>query len=218
MAPPVDFLRDAFLPVLSRIGGHVEIAFERHGFYPAGGGAWSAVIHPATQLSSLDLRTRGEVRHRRATALVAHVPSSVAVREIEALVSALGWERGDCRPRVVEDSQGPGNVLVAVVESEHVTEIVTGFGERGIRAEAVAQGVAAAVARYLRAGVPVGEHLADQLLLPMALGRGGMFRTLRPSEHCRTQASLLQLFLGVSIELIEHADQGTDVWTIKCRK
>jgi RNA 3'-terminal phosphate cyclase (ATP) len=175
MAPPVDFLRDAFLPVLSRMGARVEVAFERHGFYPAGGGVWSAIIHPAMKLSRLELPTRGDVRSRHATALVAQVPSSVAMREIDTLVRTLGWDRAKCRPFVVRDSHGPGNALVAVIESERVTEIVTGFGERGTRAETVAEGVAAAVTRYLQAGVPVGEHLADQLLLPMALEAAGRF-------------------------------------------
>lgn len=211
MAPPVDFLQQVFVPALAKMGARIDIAFERYGFYPAGGGAWSATVHPTKKLSRLELVERGEVRSRRATAVAAQIPSSVAVRELTTLATALEWDRNDCRPLTVRASHGPGNALLAIVESEHVTEVFSGFGARGVRAEAVAEGVATETARYLRAGVPVGEHLADQLLLPMALGDGGVFRTVRPSTHLTTQIALLELFLGVSITAEEESD---DVWRI----
>ena len=49
-------------------------------------------------------------------------------------------------------------------------------------------------ADWLHADVPVGEHLADQLLLPLALGAGGRFRTLPLSEHATTQVDLIRTF------------------------
>jgi RNA 3'-terminal phosphate cyclase (ATP) len=211
MAPPVDFLIASFLPLLARMGARVDVAFERHGFYPAGGGAWSARIAPS-RLSRFELLERGALHSRRATALVAQLPPSVALRELETLAAALGWDRSACRPTVIRDSRGPGNALIATLESEAITEVFTGFGEPGVRAESVADGVAADVTRYLAAGVPVGEHLADQLLLPMALGGGGAFRTLAPSPHCLTQIRLLETFLGASIAVREEA---SDVWRVE---
>jgi len=62
MAPPVPFLERAFLPVLARMGGRVDVTFERYGFYPAGGGRWTATIYPAATLERLELLHRGEVR------------------------------------------------------------------------------------------------------------------------------------------------------------
>ena len=37
MAPPVHFIEWSFLPILARMGGRVDVGFERYGFYPAGG-------------------------------------------------------------------------------------------------------------------------------------------------------------------------------------
>lgn len=62
MAPPVPFLERAFLPVLDRMGGRVDVTFERYGFYPSGGGRWTATIYPAATLERLELLHRGEVR------------------------------------------------------------------------------------------------------------------------------------------------------------
>jgi len=132
MAPPVPFLERAFLPVLDRMGGRVDVTFERYGFYPAGGGRWTATIYPAATLERLELLHRGEVRARSATALVAQIPPAVAVREIDTLSTALGWDRAWSRPHMIENSHGPGNALLATVESQHVTEVFTGFGERGV--------------------------------------------------------------------------------------
>jgi len=112
---------------------------------------------------------------------------------------------------MVERSRGPGNALLSFVECEHITEVVTGFGDRGVPSESVVAGVATEVARYLSANVPVGEHLADQLLLPMALGGGGVFRTVEPSRHCLTQLTLLELFLGTSSVVTA---ESKDVWRI----
>jgi RNA 3'-terminal phosphate cyclase (ATP) len=52
---------------------------------------------------------------------------------------------------------------------------------------------------YLAADVPVGEHLADQLLIPLALAGGGSFRTLPLSSHGRTNAVIIARFLPVRI-------------------
>jgi RNA 3'-terminal phosphate cyclase (ATP) len=45
----------------------------------------------------------------------------------------------------------------------------------------------------------VGIHLADQLLIPMALGRGGSFRTLEPTAHTLTNADVIRRFLEIPI-------------------
>jgi RNA 3'-terminal phosphate cyclase (ATP) len=212
MAPPFEFIAHTFLPVLARLGGTALVELARHGFYPAGGGRWTAIIQPSQRLERLELLTRGELVTVSARALVANLPPAVAVRQLDALAAALAWERAACRPLMVEDSLGPGNALLAFIESEQITEVVTGFGERGVSAERVAAGVASEVARYLRANVPVGEHLADQLLLPMALGAGGVFRTLEPSPHTLTQLSLLESFLGSAAVVSREAH---DVWQIE---
>ncbi|WP_394846015.1 RNA 3'-terminal phosphate cyclase [Pendulispora brunnea] len=211
MAPPFDFLERTFLPVLATLGARVDIRLERHGFYPAGGGVWTATVHPTTELAHLELLHRGEVRARHATALIAQIAPAIALRELDTLCNLLSWEREDSKPTVVRHSHGPGNALLATIACDHVIEVITGFGERGVRAETVAEGVAREVARYLAANVPVGEHLADQLLLPMALGAGGTIRTVKPSMHCLTQIELVKMFLGLSIRTTEEAP---DVWRI----
>ena len=94
---------------------------------------------------------------------------------------------------------GPGNVVFVTVESENVTEVITGFGEQGVSAEKVAKRVANEVRSYLASDVAVGRHLADQLLIPMALGKGGRFTTVKPTLHTETNMDIIKQFLEVEI-------------------
>ena len=89
--------------------------------------------------------------------------------------------------------------MVLQIEAENVTAVFTGFGERGRPAEEVARDAVEAARVWLEADVPVDEHLADQLLLQLALAGGGSFRTTRPSLHSTTNAAVIQRFLPVPI-------------------
>jgi RNA 3'-terminal phosphate cyclase (ATP) len=208
LAPPFDFLARAFLPLLNRMGARIETTLERHGFYPAGGGRMRVTLEPCDGLQPLDLRQRGEVRSCSATALIAALPAAIGHRELSELKQKLGWPMEQLKLVELDRSCGPGNVLSAVVESEHVTEVFTAFGEKGVRAEQVAESVANRVREYLAAGVPVGAQLADQLLLPLALARGGAFRTLPLTLHARTQIELLQELHGTAFRVREGEESG----------
>jgi RNA 3'-terminal phosphate cyclase (ATP) len=200
MAPPFEFLQRAFLPLLGRMGPAVSAELERPGFFPAGGGRFRVQIEPAPgKLERLDLLERGEVVARRARAVVAHLPLDIARRELAVVARGLNWDRACLHAEQVRDSAGPGNVLILEIESEQVTEVFTGFGQKGVQAEKVAGDAVEEARAYLAAGVPVGRHLADQLIVPLALAGGGSFRTLPLSRHATTQIELVQKFLPVEV-------------------
>lgn len=194
------------------MGPRCHAVLDRPGFYPAGGGCFRVDVEPVARLGRLELLERGAVRARRATATVALLARAIAERELAAFRARAGWEPEVLRIEHVRDAVGPGNVLTAEVEGEQVTEVFTGFGERGVSAERVGAGVAEEVLEYLAAGVPVDGHLADQLLLPMALGAGGVFRTVRPTGHTRTHADLLRAFIGCEVKM---TDVGAGVWEVE---
>lgn len=202
-APPVDFLELAFLRLINRMGPKVDLALERAGFYPAGGGRIVVKIEPAPKLSPLQLTQRGELRRRLAKAVVSALPGAIAKRELEKVERLLGWSGEQLQIRQLPDDWGPGNLLTLEIESEHVTEVFTGFGLKGVTAEAVAEQAVHHARRYLAAQVPVGEHLADQILLPMALAGGGLFATQSPTRHTRTNIEVITRFLSLPIKIEE---------------
>jgi RNA 3'-terminal phosphate cyclase (ATP) len=147
----------------------------------------------------------GAIRKRRARALVSQLQPSIGHRELGVVRQELGWQRHECRVEVIESAAGPGNVLLCEVEREHITEVVCGFGEKGVRAEIVASRAARKIREYLDADAPVGQHLADQLMLPVALAGGGRFRTLPLSLHSETNMDVIRAFLDVDVDVEAHA-------------
>jgi RNA 3'-terminal phosphate cyclase (ATP) len=208
-APPFDFLEKAFLPLLGRMGARVTASLSRRGFYPAGGGRFTVEIAPAARLVPFDLLERGELRSKRGSALVAALPADIGRRELHTIGRRLSLDRTQLH--LVEDAEsaGPGNVAMVEVESEHVTEVFTRCGEKGVSAEAVGERLSEEVGRYLASGVPVGEHLADQLLIPLALARGGSFLAQELSSHATTNIHGIGKFLDVPIR-VERVGEGRD--------
>jgi RNA 3'-terminal phosphate cyclase (ATP) len=89
-----------------------------------------------------------------------------------------------------------------------VREVFTGFGRRRVRAEHVAEEAVDQARTYLAANVPVGQFLADQLLLPLGVaawrhGARSQFRTLPLSRHSLTHIGILRAFLDIPIEVDE---------------
>ncbi len=218
-APPLDFLTKAYLPLVNQMGPTITVdpTSVHPGFYPAGGGSFRIKIQPARQLGRLELAERGEIRARRVTALVANLPKNIGDRECRVIAERTSWPEECFHVESVERSRGPGNVVLIELESEHVTEVFTGFGQVGVRAEAVATRVLDDARAYLAAGVPVGRYLADQLLLPLGIGAhlgsgGGNFRTMSPSLHTTTHVEILHRFLDVDTQVEQ---TGRDDFLVK---
>jgi RNA 3'-terminal phosphate cyclase (ATP) len=161
------------------------------------------------------LETRGELRGRRARAIVANLPRAIAERELSTLVKELEWESSAFTIEERTDSIGPGNVVIAEVESEHLTEVFTAFGEKQVRAEAVANSVAAEVRAYLATDAPVGQHLGDQLILLLALAGQGTFRTVPPTKHAHTQLHVINRFLG---PVVAGAEEAAGTWRFTAKR
>ena len=210
-APPFDFIEKAFLPILNRMGPEVTCRLERPGFYPAGGGRFTVTVNPIRKLQGVSLLERGEIRRYGCHALVAQLPRTIGEREVKVVCDALGWSVEDSRVDSCRQSLGPGNIVSIQLESENVTEVITGFGTRGTSAEAVAKGAVKEAQRYLETGVPVGKYLADQLLLPIVLAGEGSFRTLSPTLHTITNIEVMKRFADVDIECRSVAEKVSEI-------
>ena len=194
------------------MGPTVSAELERPGFYPAGGGRFSVTIIPAARLLPLEMLERGAIRSIRARAVVANLWRSIAIREANLVGRLLSLSDDSLIVEEISGALGPGNAVTVEIETEHHTEVFTGFGEVNVRAEGVATRVAQEARTYIASGVPVGRYLADQLLVPMALAGTGRFRTGPLSRHTTTNLEVIRQFLEVKIELIEEPNR---VWTVE---
>jgi RNA 3'-terminal phosphate cyclase (ATP) len=208
LAPPFEFLAHTFAPALRAMGVSIDLQLLRHGFAPAGGGALTCTIGPGRP-RPIEWLERGHPGLPSAVALLSNLPPSIGERELAVVRARLALHPEQLRIEAIR-SHGPGNVLRLEFPNQHTTEIVSEPGERGVAAEQVAERACAAAQRYLATDAPVGEHLADQLLLPLAMAGGGGFRTPKPTSHTRTNAEVIERFLPVRFEF---AEDGT-AWRV----
>lgn len=200
LAPPYDFLERTWAPALASMGARIELALERPGLYPAGGGMFTARITPG-EVGRFEREERGPERSRRAIAMIAGLSESIADRELRVARERLGLAREQLEKKVWDPALGPGNAFLVELEHTHATSVFASFGEKATRAEHVAEAAIGRALAFHESDAAVDGCLADQILLPMAIGKGGIFTTTEPSAHVRTQIETLRTFLDVDAEL-----------------
>ncbi len=192
-APSSDFIQFAFLPALERMGAKIKMHLERPGFFPAGGGKVVVEIEPS-KLNAIEILARGVQNKMQVHARVAGLPMQVAARENTTIANHYKLRREQLLEHQHDMHCGPGNAVSIVAQFEHCNEVVTALGERGLSAERVAQRACAQLDEYLSHDAPVGEFLADQLLLPMVLAKRGAFVTKNRSSHLQTNIDVIEQF------------------------
>ena len=212
-APVFDFFDRVFLPCLHRMGAEVTARLVRTGFYPVGGGQVELEIQPIREWHPLELTDGGEKISGRIVAAGSGIDREILEDEVRITQELVG--SGDWKTEILEaDSPGPGNVVYLELVRKNITELFSVCGEYELPRKTVAERVADMAKKYLESGVAVGRFLADQLLLPMALGQGGKFLTLPPSLHAETNAAVIRKFLPAEIEM-NNLENGTFMIEVK---
>ncbi|BCR06754.1 ribosomal subunit interface protein [Desulfuromonas versatilis] len=204
-SPCYHYLQRLWLPCLRRAGLEVALEMERTGFYPRGGGKISASIAPVEALRPLSLAERGAIRSASLLSFVTQLDERIAERQLHQARRRLAGRFGRIEQELAElPGPGKGSLLLVVAEFEHSRCCYYGLGERGKSAERVADEAVDALERFLGSGGAIDEHLADQLLLPLALAEGrSELRTARVTEHLLTNAWVIRQFLPADIVIEE---------------
>lgn len=187
--------------MLARIGIPFELYMTMAGFYPPGGGELRATIPGSARVESVDLRERGKLLIIDGLSAVANLPDEIAERQRNQALRRL--DELDCPLHMDVGSlpaQSPGTVIVLLARFEHGQACFFALGERGKRAEWVADEAADDLLAFLATEGAVDRWMADQLLLPLALGRKpSVFSTSQVTLHLLTHAEVIRAFLPVSI-------------------
>ena len=185
------------------MGPTIRVELKKPGFYPAGGGKMTVSVKPCLKLTGIELTERGKVLRRSARAIVANLPRTIAKRELAVIRDKMGLADRSLTLIEVTNSSGLGNVVFIEVTSDKITELFTGFGEKGVRAEQVAAGVVKEAKEYIKAKVPAGKNLADQLLIPVALAGKGRLITLPLTDHAKTNIEVIKKFVDLDVDIRE---------------
>lgn len=210
MAPSFGFVGASLIPLLARMGVQLDLELERPGFYPAGGGAIVARIRPGKPAPFV-LEDRGRSGRHVAQIGCAHIESGVADREWDSLRRKLDWTSEQRRDLDMSGAVGPGNFIELLLQFEKVTQVFTSIGAPGVSGKRMASQLASQARRALAGHCPVEEHLADQLMLPLALLAGGRYLASRISRHSETNAGVINQFVPGTVEMDSGGAQGFGV-------
>ena len=200
-SPIFEFFDRVYLAVLRKMGADVSAKLERVGFYPAGGGRIVLEVRPSGEWKRFECLATGKRKLAQLIALGHDIEEQILRDELSICLGRLEEKTEfQCEAREME-SPGPGNVLYALLEHENITELFSVCGNFEVSRRIVAERVAGMLNKYVKLGAPVGRFLADQLLLPMAMGRGGAFLTHSPSRHTQTNIEVIRKFLETEIKL-----------------
>jgi len=213
-SPPFQYLSDVYLPTLARAGFRAQLDLHRWGWYPAGGSEFAARIAPSTgtgeagALSPLELDERGRLLGVTGVSAASNLPDHITERQAERADQRLPARHIKAEVALERPpAQGAGTVLFLLARYEGAVAGFTGYGRVRYPAERVADDAADALDRYVGSRGAVDPHLADQLVVPLALAPGtSTYTTGEVTLHLLTVAWLAPQFLECNI--IVEGDQG----------
>jgi RNA 3'-terminal phosphate cyclase (ATP) len=197
-SPPYDYLKRVYLPTLARMGVQAKVNIRKWGWYPIGGGEVEATVQGLGKgsLAPIDLRQRDELLRVRGLSASSNLPKHIRVRQEGAALQALRSNGLNARIDVIDaPSKGKGTAVFLWAESEHAPAGFTALGELGKPAEQVAEEAAQDLLEFLQADGALERHLADQVVLPMALASGrSSFTTAAVTRHLLTNVWVVNQF------------------------
>ncbi|WP_435334952.1 RNA 3'-terminal phosphate cyclase [Haloarchaeobius sp. TZWWS8] len=204
-APTMAHYQHVKLPLLRRFGLFATVEEEIAGFYPRGGGEATLRLAPSDP-SRIELTERGELRGVRvySTESADLASADVAARQATAAVPEFdGAARVPTRERVLRTVESPATGTAVCVRLDYA-KTLAGFdalGEPGVPAEEVGREAATAARSFHEGAGAVDPHVADQLVLPLALC-GGRVRVSHVTPHVATNVGVMRAF-GYDIDVDE---------------
>jgi len=202
-SPPFHYLKHVFAPVMEKIGVRISLRIDRWGWYPQGRGEISCSIQPASAFSGLQLTERGKPVRLTGISAVSNLPDSIGERQKNQAMDVLKPKGFSPQIELVQaPSIGQGTFLFLEAEFENTVAGFAALGERGKRAEKVADEACDDFLRFVHSDAAVDSHLADQLIPYLALAKEpSTFTVSNITKHLLTNIWVVKQFLQTEIKV-----------------
>jgi RNA 3'-terminal phosphate cyclase (ATP) len=214
-SPTFHYLALIWGPAVARLGFAHDLALRAAGFYPEGGGEFTAVVGPPRVLPPLDLQHRGNLQEVEVISMVAGLEGRIAERQAARATRRLRdlgvAAEATCIPVPARRSRGC-HVLV-VARFERTRSGHGGVAAQGLDPDRAGDAAVQGFDTFLGGHAAVDRHLGDQLLLPAALLAARVvpppegvqpvtrFTVSEVTRHLTTNAEVVRRFLDVDIEI-----------------
>lgn len=197
-SPTFHYISEVFLPALSALGLHARASIERYGFYPRGGGKVILEVTPSSVVRPLNSYSCN-ISNIRGISGVGNLPLTIAERQKDAARHILREEGYAAEiDSVSVPAFGPGTFIFLAAQTDLLRAGFSALGERGKRAEIVGAEAARALIGHLKTGACLDEHLADQIVIYLAMAQGeSSFTTSCISLHLLTNLWVIKRFLDI---------------------
>ena len=217
-SPTVHYLQHVFIPMAAKFGFQGSIQLNEWGWFPKGGGEAIAKVQPSDAWRSAQLCHRGKLQAISGISAASNLPEHIVDRQRNQIQKCLAQFDSPVNiERVKGESIGQGTLVFLKAEFEHIQAGFSALGARGKRAERVADEACKALENFLAADAAIDPHLADQLILPMALAKGeSRFTTSQITRHLTTNIWLIQQFLPVQFEVNGTENEPGEIVKVDC--
>ncbi len=215
-APSFHYLALVWAPAVARLGFGFRLELQAAGFYPEGGGEFTARVEPAHPMPPLDLRQRGTLQEVDVVSMVGGLgfefADRQAARALKRLREAGISAEAERVPVPAHASKGGHVLIVSTFERTRAGHGAVSARERS--PEQIAEDAVGAFRSHLAGGAAVDRHLGDQLLIPAALLAAGhvppppgivpvtRYSVAAVTKHLTTNADVIRRFLDVEIAIL----------------
>jgi len=206
-SPTINYVRFVLLPTLKRMGLDTNLTVQKYGYYPKGMGEVTITVEPCKTLNPILLEKIGKIKTIKGVSVCTFLADRrVAERQAKAANNYLRERGYTADIQIINDKSNPlqkGSSIVLWAETD--TNVILGadaIGEIRKTSETVGREAAEKFYRELSGKPTVDIHLADMLILYMALAKGkSAFLTRAISDHLETNIWLAEKILDVKFNV-----------------
>ncbi len=202
-APSTAFLKRTLLPCLEAMGYGIDIIEDKAGFYTSGGGIIRMTVSKMTETKPLAITQSIKIKELKAHILNIRLDESIGRRELLVLKNEFPKMEVDIIRQ--SSASGCGNAIYIIADdSNQRKHVFSTIGMPHLKAETLAYGVCEEVKQFINEAAPCSHHLADQLLVPLTLSKGGRFIMGKPDSHFESCRRIISRFTNKPIEVVPH--------------
>ena len=203
-SPPFHYLAEVFLPAIDRLGSQIEVSLSEWGWYPKGGGKIQATIKPSSSPKPNLLKQPFILDRVVGISTTSRLPEHVRIRQKRRLESRLRKAGIAVEITLLEVSAlDRGSFVFLCAHGKESNAGFSSLGARGKPAEKVADEAVDGLLQFLGSGAALDTHLADQILLYLAMMPGEhTFSTSTVTQHLLTNGWVIEQFLPVHFEIL----------------